>query len=1107
MKGAELYIYTTQWEKLDLYGNEVIQLTKQIANIDEESFRQSNFSLDFDTPLTKRNQRVFGYVDNVNSRQLYTGYDTNFITFDTASFWDFNTTVVGNTYKWTCDTKQFVLNQEVKITWLPNELSYYIGTITSVDPINRNIYIKITYKSTSTSVFAPGVQPDWQINIIYLNTLKYPAIVMNNGYLVSKGFIEINTITKRVQDTSVNVTFFGEQLDFFLKMDGGLRDLDVSDTNDVAWDAITITTSNNFYQFSLEDPIGEVNSPVYWGFVDYADHIDITDIDVNNTTTGVVKYNRGVIKTENLTVSDAVVIGTNVIGNFYGNRGLYVGHDLLPYFKTNYLVNKCVQYGGYTLNVADSTFFTDLPYSASILIHNDVNEHNGSFPWLMKSNNDEVTVSEDTLTFTANPATSTRISIGTNLSTTLGLNGYQGGSITPLFLEIFNSNSSVILNDTIEFTIKERDQIVIRRVRDGITVATFNPTTISNPTTGEYDILTPNATINNSYELFDGTITIPANSILEENEEFVVEFVSNSILGAGDYTGAAYNSNNAYSGFHVRNYGSYQPVINVESGEYAQDINNLLLGATPETPNRFVDNDKDSRNTGTVLSTSVNSVAPNSFDYTDGRVNYELGRIKAPFLQNEVKFYIYLKVSYNALVTITPSSVATFTSRKYVKTGDFQIRLSEESPKFNYKKVLPKDLTIGQYLSNIIKTYNLLFDVDNQTGVVTMDRFQDFYAAGNAIDLSNNLDLSTPIEIERDPKIKWLNKTFVESNDYQNTRYVDYYKENPLKSGADLIYGASERLFSQKNNINKVIENEFMPIMYYSNLSLCTVDRTDKTFRSYDRFITTPLTGYFDSEGSTIDGTFRLIKKTDKNLTSIAFPNVLETARFNPNGQLILIDEYPSNSGIGIFFSFFGNTLAAVQDTTKYDYLILTPEVDAETDTFNGAQFYSVGHIFNIMNTSLLGLDNISLTYRYDEALYQQDMGIVSELITGLPGTPTLFKRPINGVWYWTGINYKYTGFANEPYPLLFSRENVIDLTEAYFSEFEDDLDPSINVYNKVKCRVFLTSKQLAEIKLNDRILLNFGKGEGAYYRISKLSSNLDGNNPTTLELVRLNKY
>lgn len=399
-----------------------------------------------------------------------------------------------------------------------------------------------------------------------------------------------------------------------------------------------------------------------------------------------------------------------------------------------------------------------------------------------------------------------------------------------------------------------------------------------------------------------------------------------------------------------------------------------------------------------------------------------------------------------------------------------------------------------------------MFDVDNQTGVVTMDRFQDFYALGNAIDLSNSLDLSTPVEIERDPKIKWLNKTFVESNDYQNTRYVDYYKENPLKSGADLIYGASERLFSQKNNINKVIENDFMPIMYYSNLSLCTVDRTDKTFLTDDRIITTPLTGYFDSEGSTSDGTFRLIKKIDKNLTSIAFPNVLETARFNPNGELILIDNYPTDTGIGIFFSFFGNTLNGVQDTTKYDYIISSTDIDAETDTFSGAQFYSVGHMFDIMNTSLLGLDTISLTYRYDEALYQQDMGIVSVLIPGLPANNT-FKRDINGTWYWTGINYKYRGFTNEPYPLLFSRENVIDLTEAYFSEFEDDLDPSINVYNKVKCRVFLTSKQLAEIKLNDRILLNFGKGEGAYYRINKLSSNLDGNNPTTLELIRLNKY
>jgi hypothetical protein len=293
------------------------------------------------------------------------------------------------------------------------------------------------------------------------------------------------------------------------------------------------------------------------------------------------------------------------------------------------------------------------------------------------------------------------------------------------------------------------------------------------------------------------------------------------------------------------------------------------------------------------------------------------------------------------------------------------------------------------------------------------------------------------------------------------------------------------------------------------------VDRTDKTVSSdingRPRFITTPLTGYFDSEGSTSDGTFRLIKKTDKNLTSIAFPNVLETARFTPNGEFILIDEYPSNSGIGIFFSFFGNTLSGVQDTTKYNYLIITPDVDAETNTFDGAQFYSVGHIFDIMDTSLFGLDNISLTYKYDEALYQQDMGIVSYLVTGTTiispsSIDATFKKEINSVWYWTGINYKYP-FTNESYPLVFSRENVIDLTEAYFSEFEDDLDPSINVYNKVKCRVFLTSKQLAEIKLNDRILLNFGKGEGAYYRINKLSSNLDGNNPTTLELIRLNKY
>ena len=131
---------------------------------------------------------------------------------------------------------------------------------------------------------------------------------------------------------------------------------------------------------------------------------------------------------------------------------------------------------------------------------------------------------------------------------------------------------------------------------------------------------------------------------------------------------------------------------------------------------------------------------------------------------------------------------------------------------------------------------------------------------------------------------------------------------------------------------------------------------------------------------------------------------ILETARFTPNGEFILIDEYPSNSGIGIFFSFFGNTLSGVQDTTKYDYIIITPDVDAETNTFDGAQFYSVGHIFDIMDTSLFGLDNISLTYKYDEALYQQDMGIVSYLVTGTTISPTnidaTFKKEINFVQF-----------------------------------------------------------------------------------------------------------
>jgi hypothetical protein len=54
---------------------------------------------------------------------------------------------------------------------------------------------------------------------------------------------------------------------------------------------------------------------------------------------------------------------------------------------------------------------------------------------------------------------------------------------------------------------------------------------------------------------------------------------------------------------------------------------------------------------------------------------------------------------------------------------------------------------------------------------------------------------------------------------------------------------------------------------------------------------------------------------------------------------------------------------------------------------------------------------------------------------------------------------------------------------------------------------VYLSSKQLAELKLNSKIVLNFGKGESAYYRINKMSTNLDGNNPTTMELIRLNKY
>ena len=249
-----------------------------------------------------------------------------------------------------------------------------------------------------------------------------------------------------------------------------------------------------------------------------------------------------------------------------------------------------------------------------------------------------------------------------------------------------------------------------------------------------------------------------------------------------------------------------------------------------------------------------------------------------------------------------------------------------------------------------------------------------------------------------------------------------------------------------------------------------------------------------------------------KNLTSIAFPNLLFTLRFRQNGELIIIDEYPSSvsisTGIGMFFSFFGTTLAHLRDTTKYDYFIIPTTMDAETDNYTAAPFYSVGHIYDITDI-IFPEAKISLTYRYDDVIYSQDMGLVSYAVSGLPG-PTdpdsKFKKNINSTWYWCGNSFKETIF-NETYPLVFSNSNVIDLTEAYFAEFEDDLDPSINIYNKVKCRVYLSSKQLAELKLNSKIVLNFGKGESAYYRISKMSTNLDGNNPTTMELIRLNKY
>lgn len=171
----------------------------------------------------------------------------------------------------------------------------------------------------------------------------------------------------------------------------------------------------------------------------------------------------------------------------------------------------------------------------------------------------------------------------------------------------------------------------------------------------------------------------------------------------------------------------------------------------------------------------------------------------------------------------------------------------------NLSKAVDKDVLIRDFLTSVVKMFNLYIDVDkDQSNKLLIEPQTDFYSSGRVIDWSDKLNRDEPMQISpQGGAIKEYNFKYSKDNDVWNEAYTKSYQRDYADRKVNVVTDflkdkqTTEVIFAPTPCVQFMNSNRVLPAIYYSDNKGNTTKKPSKIRLLYFAGMKTSTPGFY----------------------------------------------------------------------------------------------------------------------------------------------------------------------------------------------------------------------------------------------------------------------